>query len=380
MEKEVLVNHIYRHFKRKYVMIKEIATYTEDDPNIKSLVVYEEMPYGKVWARPIEMFTSEVDRDKYPKVYLDMGQKDRFQLIPKGTGFNPSAINTIKDMIEYMMEEFVEMYSPVITYDVQKSRNILGDMLMRIYDYTKPDNNDHNVDIMDNNTFMQICGVNYRIITILSFGGTMIMHVICDGSSLDCVMNSFIRNFISFIHKSPISDMSDDDVEIFNAGAEMIYGLYDLKYESFDKNGLCNYLMKYSLGSNNAIGDISCSDIISAYKNIDNSLINENYVKHFSDAFNYILHTGLSNISEADIINTYLTGLSLIDKDALLVLIEILRAYDISVPVTLTDDINQIISYLKILINYYHLNYAIMRYDDDPRSPNPVQIISVNRI
>ncbi|WP_085023234.1 DUF1653 domain-containing protein [Anaerovibrio sp. JC8] len=59
-------DEIWRHFKNKLYRIVAIAQHTEND---EQLVVYQAM-YGDggIYARPLDMFMSKVDRDKYPEV------------------------------------------------------------------------------------------------------------------------------------------------------------------------------------------------------------------------------------------------------------------------------------------------------------------------
>lgn len=68
------INRVYRHFKGDYYLVEGVAKFSEDKSD---LVVYRRLyGDGTLWARPLEMFLSEVDHEKYPNVK----QKYRFEL------------------------------------------------------------------------------------------------------------------------------------------------------------------------------------------------------------------------------------------------------------------------------------------------------------
>ena len=68
-------NEVWRHFKDKLYWIVTIAQHTETG---EQMVVYQAM-YGEegYYVRPLDMFMSEVDREKYP----DVETKWRFEKV-----------------------------------------------------------------------------------------------------------------------------------------------------------------------------------------------------------------------------------------------------------------------------------------------------------
>ena len=89
MNRQVVIGGTYRHFKGFIAKVIAVARHTETG---EELVVYKCTGKGDcdhadgIYARPIEMFLSEVDREKYP----DVKQKYRFELITD----NPELLET----------------------------------------------------------------------------------------------------------------------------------------------------------------------------------------------------------------------------------------------------------------------------------------------
>lgn len=72
--REILVGRKHRHFKGNDYKVLALAEHTETG---EECVVYQALyGEGKIYVRPLDMFASEVDRDKYP----DVSQKYRFEL------------------------------------------------------------------------------------------------------------------------------------------------------------------------------------------------------------------------------------------------------------------------------------------------------------
>lgn len=75
MRREPVKGQLYRHFKGNVYEIVAVALHTETD---EFLVIYQNVDdHNRIYARPVDMFLSEVDHEKYP----DIKEKYRFTLI-----------------------------------------------------------------------------------------------------------------------------------------------------------------------------------------------------------------------------------------------------------------------------------------------------------
>ena len=80
--RELQIGRVYRHFKGDYYLVEGVANDSETGaPFVINRKLYGD---GGLWLRPLEMFLSKVEKEKYP----DCPQEYRFELqeIPSKAG------------------------------------------------------------------------------------------------------------------------------------------------------------------------------------------------------------------------------------------------------------------------------------------------------
>ena len=119
MERRPVVGETYRHFKNKNYKIIAIAHHSETG---EELVIYQALyGDGMVCARPLDMFVSEVDHEKYPEVK----QKYRFEKIEA-----PVSQMTIEErMMKFFDEDSLEgKYQILLTMREEVTNTMIDNM------------------------------------------------------------------------------------------------------------------------------------------------------------------------------------------------------------------------------------------------------------
>ena len=74
MEERIKIKGIYKHFKGNHYLLEDIAIHSETK---EKYAVYRSLyEDNSLYIRPLDMFLSEVDHNKYPEIT----QKYRFEL------------------------------------------------------------------------------------------------------------------------------------------------------------------------------------------------------------------------------------------------------------------------------------------------------------
>lgn len=129
MERRPAVGETYRHFKNKNYKIIAIAHHSETG---EELVIYQALyGDGMVCARPLDMFVSEVDHEKYPEVK----QKYRFEKIE-----TPVLEMTIEDrmMAFFDADDLESKYKILLTMREEITDTMIDNMAV-VMDVVIPD-------------------------------------------------------------------------------------------------------------------------------------------------------------------------------------------------------------------------------------------------
>ena len=123
MSRRPVAGEKYRHFKNKEYKIIAIAHHSETG---EELVIYQALyGDGMVCARPLDMFVSEVDHEKYP----DVKQKYRFEKIE-----NPVNEMTIEErMMKFFDEDSLEgKYQILLTMREEVTDTMIDNMAVTL--------------------------------------------------------------------------------------------------------------------------------------------------------------------------------------------------------------------------------------------------------
>ena len=108
---------LYRHFKGKMYQIVTVATHSETR---EKMVVYQAL-YGdySVYCRPLSMFMSEVDRNKYP----DVKQRYRFEEVANAVNEEETQGEVVQEKKVTLEKETQNVIRPEKTPDIKEAED-----------------------------------------------------------------------------------------------------------------------------------------------------------------------------------------------------------------------------------------------------------------
>ena len=133
MERRPAAGETYKHFKNKNYKIIAIAHHSETG---EELVIYQALyGDGMICARPLDMFVSEVDHEKYP----DVKQKYRFEKIEDATEKPLSQRTPEEKMMAFFDEDDLEARYQILLTMREDVTNTMIDNMAVVMDIVVPD-------------------------------------------------------------------------------------------------------------------------------------------------------------------------------------------------------------------------------------------------